>query len=187
MTLETLILQYGYPLLFAGTLGEGETVLVLAGYLAHQGYLSLPLVILTAFCGALAGDQIAFHIGRRHGGRLLARRPELKKRADAILARLQRHRIPLALGFRFLYGFRMITPFAIGLSGMPPRLFLACNLVGVTAWAAGVGLASFFFGHAMESVLGKAKTWEPAVMGGILVAGALLWILLRRWKTTSAP
>jgi membrane protein DedA with SNARE-associated domain len=37
MNFAALISQYGYFALFAGALLEGETVLILAGFAAHQG------------------------------------------------------------------------------------------------------------------------------------------------------
>jgi membrane protein DedA with SNARE-associated domain len=39
--LESLLTNYGYPMLTVGTFLEGETVIVLGGFFAHLGYLSL--------------------------------------------------------------------------------------------------------------------------------------------------
>ena len=39
MNLAALIAHYGLITVLAGSLVEGETVLLLAGYAAHQGYL----------------------------------------------------------------------------------------------------------------------------------------------------
>ena len=44
-SLQSLIEHYGYFAVFLGCFLEGETVLVLAGFAAHMGYLSLPGVI----------------------------------------------------------------------------------------------------------------------------------------------
>jgi len=63
--MESLIQQHGYWVILAGTLLEGETVLVLGGFTAHRGYLDLPLVMLVAFAGGAAGrpDQAsAFYV-----------------------------------------------------------------------------------------------------------------------------
>ncbi|STJ28520.1 DedA family membrane protein [Escherichia coli] len=38
MDLNTLISQYGYAALVIGSLAEGETVTLLGGVAAHQGY-----------------------------------------------------------------------------------------------------------------------------------------------------
>src|SRR5919108_4416754 len=70
----------GYPLLFvlvgaesAGALVPGETSLILAGALAGQGQLSLPLVIAIAATAAIVGDNAGYLIGRRGVRRLLHR------------------------------------------------------------------------------------------------------------------
>ena len=46
--LESFVQSYGYGALFLGTLLEGETVLILAGLMAHMGLMKLPLVVLVA-------------------------------------------------------------------------------------------------------------------------------------------
>ena len=50
--LESFAQSYGYGALFLGTLLEGETVLILAGLMAHMGLMKLPLVILVALLGS---------------------------------------------------------------------------------------------------------------------------------------
>jgi membrane protein DedA with SNARE-associated domain len=45
MTLASLIQEYGYAAVFAGTFIEGETVLIMAGFAAHRGYLVLPSIL----------------------------------------------------------------------------------------------------------------------------------------------
>ncbi len=89
--LETLLTNYGYPILTIGTFLEGETIMVLGGLFAHLGYLSLPWVIVCGFCGTLCGDQLYFFLGRRHGKGLLTRHPAWQARTDTVLEKLERH------------------------------------------------------------------------------------------------
>jgi membrane protein DedA with SNARE-associated domain len=63
MPLDRLIDTYGYWVILVGTLLEGETILILGGFAAYQGYLALPGVILMAFMGGLCGDQLFFSWG----------------------------------------------------------------------------------------------------------------------------
>jgi membrane protein DedA with SNARE-associated domain len=58
MDLLSIIENYEYAAILIGTFLEGETILVLAGLAAHQGYLVLTWVILAAFLGSLGGDQL---------------------------------------------------------------------------------------------------------------------------------
>ncbi|MFT3890498.1 MAG: hypothetical protein QM730_02600 [Anaerolineales bacterium] len=75
MHLEAIIAQFGYPALIIGLLLEGETVLVLGAFMAHRGYLNLPLVIALGCVVSFAADQFFFWMGRTQGSRFLESRP----------------------------------------------------------------------------------------------------------------
>jgi membrane protein DedA with SNARE-associated domain len=183
MTLTEFLGRYGYLAVLIGTFVEGETILVMAGFAAHQGYLSLPLVILAAFGGSLAGDQLAFFVGRRYATRLLSRFPRLApgvRRADRLLAR---YGTPLLLGFRFVYGIRNVTPLAAGSSRIASFRFLALNVVGAAAWAVCIAYAGYAFGHGFELLLDRAKAYEAhafLVFAAVGTAAAIVWWLTRR-------
>src|SRR6187549_2731946 len=116
MDLSELIESYGYWIVLGGTLLEGESVLLLAGYAAYRGLLELHWVITLAIIGSFLGDQLWFYLGRTRGEQMLAKFPSYiapAKRAQELLAR---HRTPIILGLRFLYGLRIVLPFAIGMS-----------------------------------------------------------------------
>ncbi|MBI1195179.1 MAG: DedA family protein [Gammaproteobacteria bacterium] len=177
--LEDWVTNYGYPVLLVGTFFEGETILMLGGLAAQLGYLSLELVIACGFLGSVAGDQFFYFLGRRHGRSLLARRPRWQAGAQKVLKHLERHQVPLLLGFRFLYGLRTITPIAVGLTEIKPLRFILFNIAGASIWATTIGAAGYYFGRAIESVLGDIRKYELEVMGGIVVIAALLWVFHR--------
>lgn len=174
--LAKLLLHYGYWAVFFGTLLEGETVLVLAGYGARRGYLQFPFVVLLAFVGSLLGDQIAFFLGRRYGARWASRRPRWKPRIERVEALFARRRIALMLGFRFVYGLRNLTPFTLGMIGVRPGQFAPLNAAGAAFWALSVGAAGWLFGHGLELALERAHRYEEWVIGVGLVIGGVLWL-----------
>ena len=45
---EELIRQYGYWMVFGGTVLQGDATIIAAGFLAHRGYLNLGLAAGTA-------------------------------------------------------------------------------------------------------------------------------------------
>lgn len=57
MDIENLIESYGYVAVLVGTFLEGETIVVLSAFAAHQGYLPLLEVIFAAFIRSLAGGS----------------------------------------------------------------------------------------------------------------------------------
>jgi len=187
MHLEPLIEQYGYAAILIGTFFEGETILVIAGFLAHQGYLKIAGVTAAAFAGAMLGDQLFFHIGRWKGREFVASRPRLNRHSAKVEELLRRHQVWLILGFRFVYGLRTVTPFVLGASKVPAGLFLVLNSIGALAWAAAIGAAGYFFGTALEATLGHVKEYELLAVGflvGCALALSTVHFLKRRRRST---
>ncbi len=175
MPLEYFIETYGYFAILLGTFLEGETILILGGFVAHQGYLALPWVILAAFLGTFGGDQLYFYLGRIYGPKILTRRPSWKARAEKAQRLLERFQTLLIFLFRFLYGLRSITPFVIGMSSVSKRRFFIINILGAFVWAAGVGSGGYLFGHALEILMGDLKRYETKILIFIVLAAAFFW------------
>jgi membrane protein DedA with SNARE-associated domain len=175
MDLPSLIETYGYFAILIGTFLEGETVLVLGGFAAQQGYLVLTWVILAAFAGSLFGDQLFFYLGRQHSRFVLSKRPAWEKKVDKAYRMLDRFQTPMILSFRFLYGLRTITPFVIGMSRVPVKKFVLLNATGALIWAIVVGSCGYLFGHALEIFIGKIKHYEMRVFAMIALVGLLIW------------
>lgn len=179
MDIAALISTYGYLAVLVGTFLEGETVLVLAGFAAHRGYLELPWVIVAAFAGTLCGDQLYFYLGRRHGAAWLARRPRWRARVDQVTRRLERHQTLFILTFRFIYGIRTVSPFAIGLSRVSALRFSVLNAISAAVWAMLVGALGYAFGQALEALLQDVKRYEAWALAAVILVGVLARLVLR--------
>jgi len=175
MDLQSIIENYGYAAILIGTFLEGETILVLAGLAAHQGYLVLTWVILAAFLGSLCGDQLFFYLGRKHSQAVLSRRPAWKAKAEKVHRLMNRFQTPMILSFRFLYGLRTVAPFVIGMSPVSFKKFILLNAAGALVWAVAVGSGGYLFGHALEIFIGKIKHYEVHVFAMIALVGLLFW------------
>ena len=179
MVVEELITNYGYIAVLVGTFFEGETILLIAGFLAHRGYLELPYVIAIAFAGTLASDQLFFYVGRIKGIQLINKRPGLKSKSDRVFKLLHRRQVLLILGFRFLYGLRTVTPAVLGSSGISPIRFLLLNICGALLWAVVIGVSGYYFGTALELLIGDIKRYEMWVIAGLFLASILVWLLYK--------
>jgi membrane protein DedA with SNARE-associated domain len=182
---EELVTHYGYIALLIGTFLEGETILVIGGLLAHRGYLELPYVIASAFAGTLFGDQLYFYIGRIKGKKFIDSRPLWQAKSRRVLALLEKHQTLLILGFRFIYGIRTVTPFVLGSIGISPLRYLLLNICGALLWAMAIGILGFYFGQALELVIGEVKRYEKAVIATLLFLSAVIWLFLR-WRDKKA-
>ncbi len=177
MTIEYVILNYGYVALVIGTFLEGESILIVAGFAVHLGYLKLPWVILCAFAGTVASDQLYFFLGRVKGEAFLQRRPRWKIKVKRVWKLLDQYRTLLVIGFRFVYGLRTVTPFAIGLSNIRTSRFIVLNMMGGIAWSVVVALVGYFFGAAARAVEIDVKKYAHWIIAGMLLTAAVVWII----------
>jgi membrane protein DedA with SNARE-associated domain len=185
VTLESLVEHYGYVAILVGCLVEGETVLLLGGFAAHRGYLRLAGVIAAAFFGTVLGDQFYFLLGRERGRAFLARRPTWRGPLARVEPLVRRHQNLLIFGFRFLYGIRTVTPFALGFARVSPLRFLALNLPSALAWSVAVTGLGYLTGDALQALLGNLRRYEALVFAAIAATGAFLFFL-RQWRLRQA-
>ncbi|MEP7369320.1 MAG: VTT domain-containing protein [Dermatophilaceae bacterium] len=126
--------------LLAGFLLPADTLLVTAGVLVAAGGLHLPvwLSLAAVSLAAVAGDQLAYLVGRRLGPRLQQGRgsrvvsPQRLERARVFF---DRHGSKSVVLSRFVPLARTLTPVLAGLGGMDRRKFLLHNVVGAVGWA----------------------------------------------------
>jgi membrane protein DedA with SNARE-associated domain len=187
--IAALVASYGYLAVFVGTLLEGETILLAAGYAAQRGMLHWPAVIAIAIAGGTLGDQIAFMVGRWKGVDLIARFPSLAHRVPQVHRLLERYHVLLILVIRFLYGLRIAGPVIMGTTNLPFIRFVVLNFLGAVLWALVVSGAGYYFGMALEAWVADVEHVELFILLGILLAGfiAALWLYLRsvRYKDDS--
>lgn len=181
------IAEHGYLAVFIGSLLEGETVLVLAGFAAHQGYLSFLNVVAWGLLGGWLGDMFFFLLGRKHGHTVLKRYPQWHSRVQKVNCWLVRNQASVVIGVRFMYGLRVAGPVAIGMSDIPAWRFVVLNLIGATAWACVFTAAGFLFGRAMELIFADIKRYEDvALLCIVVIAAALMLYRHYRMRATRA-
>ena len=176
-TLTELIRNYGYLAILTGTFLEGETILILGGFAAHMGFLELPWVIASAIAGSFSGDQLYFYIGRHYGPKIIARRLSWQEGAAKVYKHLHRHKNLLILSFRFFYGFRNVTPFAVGAAHISRSRFFMLNLIGAIVWAISFAYAGYLFGEAFRLLLDDFKRYELYVLFALVFVGLMIWLI----------
>lgn len=183
MEINRLIAENGayfYLIAFMWTFLEGETVVLFAGFAAAQGLLDpLPLLIAT-WLGSFCGDQSCFWVGRHFGGAILRRFPKCRQRAEAALNWLERYNTGFILSFRFIYGIRNVSSFAMGLSALHWRRFLSLNFLAAGLWAASFIAVGYFLGHAFRAALGNvARSVDLVMLAVFVVFAGAIWLLHR--------
>jgi membrane protein DedA with SNARE-associated domain len=176
MDLEALLHSYGYLLIFLGTVAEGETLLLLGGYFAQQGYLNLGGVLLTAYVGAVCGDQMWFHLGRRHAKKLLARFPRLRDRVNVALTKVEKHQTKVVLSMRFIWGLRIALPVSLGLTDMRAAKYFWLDLLAAAVWAITFSLLGYGAGHVISDLIEDLQRYEFWIFGALVLVAVIAFI-----------
>lgn len=146
---------------FVGLVVPGEAALLLAGFLAREGRVSLWWCVVAATLGAILGDSLGYEIGRRFGPRLrsswFGRKvgDERWERAHDLVHRLGGSAIFVA---RWIGVLRALVPAIAGDARMPYGRFLFWNalsaLLSVPALVIGGYLAGSSY-HVLEQRMGQ--------------------------------
>src|SRR6185295_17600586 len=155
MSPESLLQDFGYLAVFVGTFLEGEAILITAGFFASRDYLDPFMVALVAFAGAYAGHAFWFWLGRAHGVKLLDRFPRMKKHFGKGVRVFERYGAAAIIITQWLYGLRITCAVIIGMSRISVVKFLIYQALSCALWAAAITAAGYYFGRAIESVLGR--------------------------------
>jgi undecaprenyl-diphosphatase len=189
--LATRVGHWGYLLVFVGVTLEcqavlglfmpGESLVLVAGFLAGQGVFDLRYLILTIAAAAVVGDSLGYEFGRHLGREWLRRHGARVGIREEHFARIDRfileHGGKSVFASHFLHLFRAMMPFIAGSNRMPYGRFFAFNAAGCVVWAAVFASLGYFFGESwtvIEKWIGRAG----AIIGAVAVA---VLVLVRLW------
>ena len=191
--MDEFLRNYGLVAVFFGMWIEGETVLVIAGFLAHQHLFPLWAAYTVTLLGALSFDHLVYLAGRLSRRVPAIRRvlhPE-EEAADSWQSRVGDSWL-LFFGVRFVYGTRSPFLFVLGSRRMAWPKFFRRELPAVAVWCS----VWLFFGHLLSNVifvfLGRLREHHRAAVVvavavvGLAVVGALAWKRHRRFRLERA-
>jgi lysylphosphatidylglycerol synthetase-like protein (DUF2156 family) len=178
---ETLLLRYGYALLFLGVAVEGEAFLVAAALLVHRGYFQLPIVMAVAVAGNTVADLLYYFAARARGKEWLEKRYGATPHYQRVVLAMQRHGRWLLLGSRFAFGFRILIPAACGALGMPLGAFAPLVVLAGALWAVPTALAAYYAGSAVGTLLAELRHYE-VLIAAVLVLVPAGYVGVRRLR-----
>ena len=175
MSPEALLQDFGYLAVFVGTFLEGEAILITAGFFASRQYLDPFIVAIVAFGGAFMGHCFWFWLGRAHGVRLLDRFPRMKRHFGKGVRVFERYGVMAIILTQWLYGLRITCAVIIGMSRIGVVKFLFYQAVSCAVWATVITMAGYYFGYAIERVLGRVEHIEKYGLLIIVVVAIGFW------------
>ncbi len=178
--MEEFLDQYGYLALLIGTFLEGETAILIASSLIYKGLFNFPITIIVAFLGSFISDWIYYLIGRLNGKYFLAKRPKLQARMAPLTKFFITHRLQILFSYRFLYGFRVIIPVMIGMSGLRPLSYLLYSTLTGLMWATVVSIAGYWVGRWFDLTTHIFEDNFFIIMLGFASLGLLIGFTVRK-------
>ncbi len=181
--MDEFIRHYGLIALYVGMWIEGETVLVIAGFLFHQGLFGFWSLFVVAVLGTLSVDHAVYFGGRSSGRlRLFQRlRPESVD-PQSWKARLGENWL-VFIAIRFIYGTRLPFIFYLGTRQLAWRRFFGRECLAAAAWCFVWLVFGHFIGRVLEAIYGELhrhhRVWTVIVLA---TAGTAMTVLIRIWQ-----
>ncbi|MEM9507872.1 MAG: DedA family protein [Cyanobacteria bacterium P01_E01_bin.35] len=176
---------YGYWAVFVGIAIEnmgiplpGETIVIIGGFLAGSGELNYWLVLSSAIAGAVLGDNFGYWVGRVGGWPLLVNIGRIfrlqEQQLEQAKDRYSQNAVQAVFFGRFVTLLRIFAGPLAGITQMPYRQFLLCNLGGAAVWATTIVSLAFFLGKIVS--LEQIVSWTAQI--GILALVLVIALLL---------
>jgi len=168
------ILVFGETALFIGFVLPGETVVIVAGFVAARGHVNVVALCALVVATAIAGETVGYEFGRHYGVRLLEWRILRRRRValERALEGLRRRGPTYVFVGRFTAFLRAVMPSLAGLSRLRYRRFQYANVTSALVWGVGYTLLGYFAGSALPSIE-KYSGW---VASGVLVLMAAFFV-----------
>lgn len=186
-----VIEMFGYPgvalLIFMENIFPpipSEAILPLAGFLAGQGRMWLPAVIIAATLGAVAGALVLYSLGAWFGdhrirwlvvhyGKWLALTEE---DLDTANGWFDRHGGKAVLVCRLVPIVRSIISIPAGLRRMSLPLFVLYTAIGSGLWNSILVVAGWWLGENWEEVGGYVDYLEyPVIIAAVILVAVYIW------------
>jgi membrane protein DedA with SNARE-associated domain len=166
-----------------GLIAPGETTILLGGFVAGQGKISLVVLLAIVWFAAVAGDVTSYFLGRRLGREFLEKHGPRFKISHATLDRVEAFfqrwgGFAIFLG-RFVGLIRAVAPFMAGASKLPFRRFIAYDVVGAGIWGCGLVILGYVFWQSFDKLIQAAK--QGALALGLVIALVVGIVAAYRW------
>ena len=177
-----LVGQYGLYAIFFLAMIEGDMTLLLAGVLAHGAFFgeySFAKVLAVGTAGGVAGDQVAYAMGR--GFRSSIRDRKFYRAARPRIERLTETFGPLSIFLsKYVYGLRTGSCIFYGVAKMSYTRFLPLTIASCFLWVLLLSGAGYFFHGIITNFIGDFEHLGKFLLV-IVVVGVLAFYLAERY------
>ncbi|PEQ44057.1 DedA family protein [Bacillus cereus] len=178
--IHELFQQYGYYVVLVGLLLEyialpfpGEPTLAYAGFLSHQGDLSLPILIVLSFIGTSVGMTFQYFVGNKLGmpfiqkyGKYVFLTP---KKINLTKMWFDKYGYFLIFIAFFIPGVRHFTGYFAGIINLPFRRFAMTIYSGALFWVSCFLIGGYWLGENLEEIFQILRQHIWTILFGIII------------------
>ncbi len=165
-----------------------STTLVAAGAFAAQGYLSISLVLTTAFFANILGDATGYFLARTYGVRIFHIFGLGKLLTTSVFQKLENYirNFPHTLIFisRFLTEIGPAVSVLSGISRVHYRTFLISALLGESCYVLLYGLTGYYLGNEWENNVGFLVKAVMAIVSIGVTLNVIQWVIYKQQKSS---
>ncbi len=161
----------GYAIIFFGMMIEGDIVLFTAGFLTHQGYFDIGIILLLVFLGAIIGDNIWYVLGELMNEKKLFLKVKkfMEKATSPFDEHLKNHPVRTFFISKFAYG--LYRPIILKAGAMKIFFgeFIKADLAATFTWIFLVGGLGYLSSASFLAVKHYLRYTELTLLLGIAV------------------
>ncbi|MFV0480754.1 MAG: DedA family protein [Campylobacteraceae bacterium] len=185
-TLYTLLITYGYVILFVWCMIQADSALILSGILISKGDLDFSTSVIVGAIGAFIGNEIYFYLGRFNKNFVYKKLKNYQQAISKTRLLFDKYGSLIIIAQRYLYGLRTIIPITAGLSSYNAKTFLILNFISAFIWAFVFIFPSYYFGEDILNLLSLAKIhWKMSLTVVTLIL-LFVWFFYLHKKRKSA-
>ncbi len=160
----------------------GGTILLLYGFLASQGNISMPLTILFASLAYTVASTLPYYIGKIGGRPLILKYGRYFGLSDRYFSKIEylfsRFGNPVVALCRLMF-FRNYISYFAGITKMPPISFYFYTWIGVLPWVAWMSILGYILGNNWPYAFKLIKQYSWLGLIAIAMIAIIAFILFK--------
>jgi membrane protein DedA with SNARE-associated domain len=170
-----------------GLILPGSTIILFLGALSARGYVDVGDLIWFSVLGAIVGDNINYHLGRKYGAKWLEKGFWFLKAKHIEKARyfMDAHGAKSVFLGRFIPSVKEVVPFIAGSIRMNNRTFMLWNVLGAVGWGFEWVLAGYIFSQSLNLAalwLSRAGLFFTFLIILGVIFYVIKWLIIKKGK-----
>jgi len=161
----------GYIIIFIGMMIEGDILLFTAGFLTHQGYFDIGIMLLLVFSGVIIGDNIWYVFGELMAEKksFLGAKKFIGNLTNHFDEHLKNRPVRTIFISKFAYGFYRPVLLKAGASKLSFKRFIEADLAATFLWVFLIGGLGYLSSASFLAIKRYLKYTELTLLLSIVI------------------